>query len=44
VQNGEVQVLNADGPHKYDNPKVMDRAELQCELPKLPAVEIPAKT
>jgi len=43
VQNGEVQVLNADGPHKYDNPKVMDRAELQCDLPKLPAVELPGK-
>ena len=43
VQNGEVQVLNADGPHKYDNPKVMDRAELQCDLPKLPPVELPGK-
>jgi parallel beta-helix repeat protein len=43
VRNGDAQVLNADGPHKYDNPKVMDKAELQCELPKLPAIELPAK-
>jgi len=44
VRNGEVKVLNADGPHKYDNPKLMDRAELECELPKLPTIEIPAKS
>ncbi len=41
VRNGDAQVLDADGPHKYDNPKLMDKAELQCELPKLPAVELP---
>jgi parallel beta-helix repeat protein len=43
VRNGDAQVLNADGPHKYDNPKVMDKAELQCELPKLPPVELAGK-
>lgn len=43
VRNGEAQVLNADGPHKYDNPKVIDRAELDCELPKLAPVELPGK-
>lgn len=42
IQNGNVEVLNADGPHKYDNPKV-DKTSFQCELPKLPAVELPAK-
>jgi len=44
VQNGDAQVLNADGPHKYDNPKLMDKASVQCELAKLPAIELPAKT
>lgn len=43
VRNGEAQVLNADGPHKYDSPKVIDRAELDCELPKLTAIELPGK-
>ncbi|HEX6832025.1 MAG TPA: parallel beta-helix domain-containing protein [Rudaea sp.] len=42
IKNGNVDVLNADGPHKYDNPKV-DKASFDCELPKLPAVELPAK-
>jgi len=36
-------VLNADGPHKYDNPTLMDKAALQCELAKLPAIELPGK-
>ena len=44
IRNGEARVLNADGPHKYDNPKLMDQAELQCELPKLPAVELPVRS
>jgi parallel beta-helix repeat protein len=44
VRNGDAQVLNADGPHKYDNPKVIDKAELQCELPKLPAIELAGRT
>lgn len=30
-------VLNADGPHKYDNPNA-DTAPYQCELPRLPEV------
>jgi parallel beta-helix repeat protein len=38
VQNGNAEVLNADGPHKYDNPHV-DKTSFQCELPKLPPVE-----
>ena len=42
IQNGAVEVLNADGPDKYNNPKV-DKTSFQCELPKLPAVELPAK-
>jgi parallel beta-helix repeat protein len=44
VRNGDAQVLNADGPHKYDNPKVIDKAELECELPKLPAIELAGRT
>ena len=43
VRNGDAQVLNADGPHKYDNPTLMDKAALQCELAKLPAIELPGK-
>ena len=43
VRNGDAQMLNADGPHKYDNPKLMDKAALQCELAKLPAIELPGK-
>ena len=44
VRNGDAQVLNADGPHKYDNPTLMDKAAVQCELAKLPAIELPGKT
>ena len=40
VQNGDAEVLNADGPNKYKNPKV-DKTSFQCELPKLAAVELP---
>jgi parallel beta-helix repeat protein len=44
VQNGDAQVLNADGPHQYDHPAVLDKALTQCELAKLPAVELPNRT
>jgi hypothetical protein len=40
VQNGDAEVLNADGPNKYKNPKV-DKTSFKCELPKLAAVELP---
>ncbi|HEY6621739.1 MAG TPA: parallel beta-helix domain-containing protein [Steroidobacteraceae bacterium] len=40
VQNGDAEVLNADGPNKYKNPKI-DKNSFQCELPKLAAVELP---
>jgi parallel beta-helix repeat protein len=40
VQNGDAEVLNADGPNKYKNPKV-EKSAFQCELPKLAAVELP---
>jgi parallel beta-helix repeat protein len=43
IRNGSAVVLNADGPHKYKNPST-DMAAFQCELPKLPAVELPSKT
>jgi parallel beta-helix repeat protein len=40
VQNGDSEVLNADGPNKYKNPKV-DKTFFHCDLPKLAAVELP---
>jgi parallel beta-helix repeat protein len=40
VQNGDSEVLNADGPNKFKNPKV-DKTYFQCELPKLAAIELP---
>jgi len=40
IQNGDIGVLNADGPNKYKNPST-DVAPYRCELPKLPAVTIP---
>jgi parallel beta-helix repeat protein len=43
VRNGSAVVLNADGPHKYKNPST-DMAAFQCDLPKLPAVELPGRT
>jgi parallel beta-helix repeat protein len=43
VQNGAATVLNADGPHKYKNPTT-DMAPYRCELPKLPPVELRART
>jgi parallel beta-helix repeat protein len=43
VKNGNAVVLNADGPHKYKNPTT-DMAAYQCELPKLPPVELPSRT
>jgi len=43
VANGAATVLNADGPHKYKNPST-DMAAFRCELPKLPAVELPGRS
>ena len=43
VSNGAAVVLNADGPHKYKNPTT-EMAPYRCELPKLPPVELPART
>ena len=40
IQNGDIGVLNADGPDKYKNPTT-DTAPYKCELPKLPPVVIP---
>ena len=42
VKNGEVEVLNVDGPNKFSNPKVL-KDELHCELPALAAVELKGK-
>jgi parallel beta-helix repeat protein len=43
VSNGAAVVLNADGPHDYKNPST-DMAPYRCELPKLPPVELPARS
>ncbi len=40
IQNGDIGVLNADGPNKYKNPTT-DTAPYKCELPKLAPVVIP---
>jgi len=37
VQNGDVGILNADGPHGYKNPST-DAKPFQCSLEKLPPV------
>ena len=42
VDNGDAQVLNADGPHKYASPAI-DKAAYACTLPKLPAVSLTGK-
>ncbi len=42
VRNGESEILNADGPNEYANPRV-DAAAHDCELPRLPAVTLPEK-
>lgn len=42
VKNGEVEVLNVDGPNKFSNPKVF-KDEFHCELPALAAVELKDK-
>jgi parallel beta-helix repeat protein len=39
VQNGDIGVLNADGPHDYKNPST-DTKPYQCTLPKLPPVTL----
>ncbi|MDY0747993.1 parallel beta-helix domain-containing protein [Paucibacter sp. R3-3] len=43
VKNGKSEVLNADGPNKYKDPKV-DTKSHDCELPRLPAVELKGRS
>jgi parallel beta-helix repeat protein len=44
VKNGgKSEVLNADGPNKYKNPAV-DTKTFDCDLPRLPAVELKSAT
>ncbi|NNC38990.1 MAG: hypothetical protein HKN36_06335 [Hellea sp.] len=35
VQNGDIQILNADGPNGFKNPAILDGEKITCELPKL---------
>ena len=41
VDNGKAETLNADGPEKYKNPRLVS-AQVRCRLPALPAVALPA--
>jgi parallel beta-helix repeat protein len=43
IKNGDAGVLNADGAHKYKNPTT-DMTPFRCELPKLPPVDLPARS
>ena len=44
VKNGgKSEVLNADGPNKYKSPK-LDTTSFDCDLPRLPAVELKSAT
>jgi len=40
VDNGVAATLNADGPNKYKNPRVVTE-EVRCTLPGLPVVNLP---
>jgi len=42
IKNGEVELLNVDGPNKFGNPKVF-KDEFHCELAPLAAVEMKGK-
>jgi hypothetical protein len=33
-------VLDADGPHKYQNPRLVSEG-MGCELPRLPEISLP---
>jgi parallel beta-helix repeat protein len=41
VDNGDIGVLNVDGPNQYKNPST-DGVPYRCQLPKLPAVTLTA--
>ncbi len=40
INNGDLEVLNADGPNKYDNPRAEAASMYACDLPKLPAINL----
>lgn len=40
VQNGDIQMLNADGPNMFASPTVVEAAALDCTHPKLKAVKL----
>jgi len=43
IRNGAAGVLNIDGPHKNKDPST-DAKPFACELPKLPAVQLPGRS
>jgi parallel beta-helix repeat protein len=43
IDNGQAAVLNADGPGKYKNPRLVTD-ELRCKLPPLSAITLAAKS
>jgi parallel beta-helix repeat protein len=40
VDNGDVQILNADGPNDFKNPDLVDMADHRCTLEKLPEISL----
>jgi len=40
VDNGDVQILNADGPNDFKNPDLVDMADHSCTLEKLPEISL----
>lgn len=40
VQNGDIEMLNADGPNMFTAPSVVSAAEMDCTHPKLKAINL----
>ncbi|NNC38410.1 MAG: hypothetical protein EX271_04135 [Acidimicrobiales bacterium] len=40
INNGDLEILNADGPNKYKDPSVQPAADYACDHEKLPAVAL----
>jgi len=41
IDNGDIEILNADAPNEYDNPRLVT-SEHQCTHAKLPKIVLPA--
>ncbi len=40
VQNGDIKIMNVDGPNSNKNPRIEPARDYDCALEKLPAVEL----